>query len=41
MRRERLERRLCLEFRVRVRLRMVVVTRAIMVKRDTVRSCGF
>lgn len=39
MRRERLERRLCLGFRVRVRWRMVVVERAIMVKRETVRSC--
>ena len=37
-RRERLERRLCLGFRVRVRWRMVVAARAIMVRRETARS---
>ena len=40
VRRERLERRLCFGFRVRVRWRMVVVMKASMVKRETVRSWG-
>ena len=37
-RRERLERRLCFGFRVRVRWRVVVAARAIMVRRETARS---
>ena len=40
MRREAFERRLCFGFRVRVRWRVVVDTRAMRVKRDTVRSWG-
>lgn len=41
MRRGRLERRLCLGFRVRVRWRVVVAMMASMVKRETARSCDF
>lgn len=40
MRRERLERRLYFGFRVRVKCKMVVAMRAIIVKRETVRSCS-